>query len=693
VANPQVEMLKALGLRHGEKAVVGISATLCVVFLVLAGMKETIQITPNEVDSHASDARKNLERHQDPDKIIAKIEAEGIKNPGFEKVVDAQAKETLSPDNFKAARLWVTNEPGAGMIRDRPVIVAPAELYAYPGRGGAAVFALDEEGNRIKLKEGEGKLDEAVVKRRKTRRVRTGGQMAGGGMGGMGGMGGSGMGRRGGRGGMGGMAGMMGGMGTKKEMTEKEKKEFERKQQALKNLLAGNKKGDEDEATKDEAEKEGTNKEVTKGLRWVVITGVLDNKKMKENWLNALKIASVAYPHFKQLDVQRQVRNDDGTWPEEWENVDGAKNQAISDNLPETEEELAPDDVLLRALVDPLPFLKAGYWERVHVVSLVPKSKRELEKPAGGMMGGPGMMMGGRGGMGMMGSEGMMGGQGGMGMAMGGRGGMGMMGSEGMMGGRGMGMGMGGFGGMGGGSSVETVDWEKSEAKTLMIRSIDYTVEPDTTYRFRLRVVVYNPNLLREDVSPGTDNKNETLEGPWSEPTEAVTMPADVTPYAVDKEPATIKRGDQVSFQVARWNPEDGVTVTKTFAAGPGEIIGDVGSAQIPSSDGKAAKSKAVDFISRQLVLDSSGGSASIERLGASSGSIDVPVLSLLMRPDGSVVIRNEAQDKPDPVRRDIAANYKRELEESVAGKHRENSMGGMMGGMMGPGGMMMGGR
>ena len=43
-------------------------------------------------------------------------------------------------------------------------------------------------------------------------------------------------------------------------------------------------------------------------------------------------------------------------------------------------------------LVDPLPFLKAGLWEKVHIASLVPKEKKEIPKTdttaGGGMMGG-----------------------------------------------------------------------------------------------------------------------------------------------------------------------------------------------------------------------------------------------------------------------------------------------------------------
>ena len=35
----------------------------------------------------------------------------------------------------------------------------------------------------------------------------------------------------------------------------------------------------------------------------------------------------------------------------------------------------------------------------------------------------------------------------------------------------------------------------KSEEKKVMIRALDFTAEKDTTYRYRVRVVVFNPNL------------------------------------------------------------------------------------------------------------------------------------------------------------------------------------------------------
>src|SRR5208337_3838139 len=107
------------------------------------------------------------------------------------------------------------------------------------------------------------------------------------------------------------------------------------------------------------------------------------------------------------------------------------ENLKILDNLPEEDDELTLDNVRPDNLNDPLPFLKAGLWEKVHIASLVPSEKKKIEAPP--PMGGMGGMMG-------------MGGRGGM-MGMGGRGGM--MGSMSMMSTGGAPGGMGGPGGYG----------------------------------------------------------------------------------------------------------------------------------------------------------------------------------------------------------------------------------------------------
>ncbi len=102
---------------------------------------------------------------------------------------------------------------------------------------------------------------------------------------------------------------------------------------------------------------------------------------MLANYREALKNPAIAHPQYLRLDLETEdppgrrhlVGLEEGR--EE-------KNLDILDNLPAIEEELAPENVLPEGLVDPLPFLNAGLWEKVHIASLVPKEKIKLpEEP------------------------------------------------------------------------------------------------------------------------------------------------------------------------------------------------------------------------------------------------------------------------------------------------------------------------
>ena len=169
------------------------------------------------------------------------------------------------------------------------------------------------------------------------------------------------------------------------------------------------------------------------------------------------------------------------------------------------------------------------------------------------------------------------------------------MGMPGMgMSGMGMpGMGMPGMG-MPGMEVSENLNFPKTEAETIMVRALDFTVDQDTTYRFRLRVAVRNPNLGRDraEVAAGVDVSSPELFGPWSEATDEVNMPADVTAYAVRKAPSASPGSEQVQFQVTRWNPEDGFTTVRDFNAGPGQIIGEPRDAPVPATDGTGPRTR-----------------------------------------------------------------------------------------------------
>ena len=629
MANATVEKLKTFGLRQGEKFVVGIAAAVLLVALGILATSQTIATTPAELQKKAEAADSNLRNPQKPEEIEAKVAAAGIVDPGFVTIVANQEANTLKPGDYRVRQDWVTPEPGAGLIRDQPELIAPTELLAFPGRGGALLYVLDDEGKRIP--------DPTKLA-------------------------------------INGFPGMPGAT-SRAEVT---KKAGETPQEKRLRSLAGKtdqaKKIDDAKAEEPEAPPvpQGPFKEDTFGKRWVVVTGVVDNELLNKNWLAAVKNPATAYPQYVRVDVERQAENDDGSMSEwtllDWE----SKFDKVLDQMPEGDEELVPLTMRPENLVDPLPFLRAGYWTGVHVARLVPPELRNepvpdlnpfLTRGSGrrGKSGGMGMLMG------MAGGDGE--GPGMMNPTM-------MMGKSGM-GGREGGMMMGGMmgGGFDGGQPEETVVPNNEPA--LMLRSLDFTVEPNSTYQYRLRLVVKNPNFERTDVNPGTDTTNRLLFGPWSESTSPVSVPSDVSIYT-QFAGRDVRRDDVVNFQVIRWDPAKGETVVKTDEAAPGFLVGEYGSVLYPSSEGTGPESKSIDFNSRSFVLDAVGGDHQIPDIGLERNKFSVPAMALVVEPDGGVVLRSQSRDIANEVRKDMDTNYRQAIEDST--KKREPASGsGMM--------------
>ncbi len=62
----------------------------------------------------------------------------------------------------------------AGLIRDTPKLIAPTEVYAYPGRGGLLVYELDKDGNRVPEPETKDQPKQQTRRRRRRPRGRHG---------------------------------------------------------------------------------------------------------------------------------------------------------------------------------------------------------------------------------------------------------------------------------------------------------------------------------------------------------------------------------------------------------------------------------------------------------------------------------------------------------------------------------------
>ncbi len=60
-------------------------------------------------------------------------------------------------------------------------------------------------------------------------------------------------------------------------------------------------------------------------------------------------------------------------------------------------------------------------------------------------------------------------------------------------------------------------DFPRTEAPEVLVRSLDFTVEPGMAYRYRARIVAESPLL---------QGQRRELIGPWSVPTAEVLVPA-----------------------------------------------------------------------------------------------------------------------------------------------------------------------
>lgn len=673
MANPAAEKFKALALKFGDKVAVALASVLLLVFVVLGFSKETIDTTPGEITDLSTSARNNLSRPQPEEVIVGKLESDGMVPQGFIEKVNALTSAKVDTSRIELVRPFVRTEPGAGLIRGevKEFLPAPYDLYATAGRGGVALFVLDESGNPVP--------DEP----------KTGpGQVAG-----SGGRGGSMMG-----------SSSYGGTGGTPKKSDIEEQERRRREELAKQKTNRGIRG-ATAAPKEEPEEEavalGPNveyKKETEGLRWVSVIGLLDHKKLRDQYAKALKVEfTQAHPDYLRLELERQVYDPVSSAWGQWTAVDDAANDQILDRVAYTEsekEELTLAEARLEPLVDFLPYLASGYWAGAHHGQVIDPAKLESAKPAAGaassggaMMGGPAGMGGGMSGMsGMSGmGEGMSEGDYGMSGSAGGGRGAAMMGGgssfadEGMMGGGAM------MGGSPAGAQVE----HTSDAETIMVRALDLTVSADVIYRYRARIVVANPNLNREDVAPGVDNTSEEFLGPWSEPTVAVSVPPDVAPYAW--RPARDASG-QVDFDVIAWNPDTGATVHRRFSAAPGEFVGQQSSALVPVEGEEKPKPQAVDFTSRQLLVDAMGGQQPVQRLGMVGAPLDVPAVATLLRPDGTVTIRNQANDQLDEQLAFMRESYRLSIAEDPNKKTRGSMAGMYGGGMSGMYGMSGGG-
>jgi RNA polymerase sigma factor (sigma-70 family) len=197
--------------------------------------------------------------------------------------------------------------------------------------------------------------------------------------------------------------------------------------------------------------------------RWAIVTGILNHDAVRDSLVRSARqaarpggAATRGHPNYRRLDLERQEHRPGGIWSA-WAEVDVLKNYSILENVPEVEsEDRMPEQVRLDALVDPLPFLKVGSWHGADIWKAAkveePIARRKDIPP-------PAQRPAKR---------------------------------------------------------TLPLPFPTTEAPEILVRSLDFTIQPGFTYRYRVRIVI--------DTADGIGKRRE-LTGPWSEPTAPVTIP------------------------------------------------------------------------------------------------------------------------------------------------------------------------
>jgi hypothetical protein len=213
-----------------------------------------------------------------------------------------------------------------------------------------------------------------------------------------------------------------------------------------------------------------------------------------------------------------------------------------------------------------------------------------------------------------------------------------------------------------GGREEETE--EQQEVEYCLFRFFDFTVKPGKHYRYRVKLVLANPNhgMPSHFLENEGMEKTRTLEADWSEPSPPVSVPVDSQVLAVS---AKASNGT-ASLMLVLFDEKDGTSASEEFASvargqllnyrerpfadtsptgmsgpmGMGGMLG--GRSPLERSETKVERK--VDYLTNALLLDVSGGGG----LPGKDRSLVEPGSVLLLNGEGNLVVHNELDDLSD---------------------------------------------
>ncbi|HWL08626.1 MAG TPA: hypothetical protein VNQ76_09485, partial [Planctomicrobium sp.] len=117
-----------------------------------------------------------------------------------------------------------------------------------------------------------------------------------------------------------------------------------------------------------------------------------------------------------------------------------------------------------------------------------------------------------------------------------------------------------------------------ADGELLLFRYLDFNVEPGKTYRYRVRLVLRNPNYGRRLQDAGGIAhiiEGETRTTPWSTVTEPVSVEEDIKYFVTDTRELSGKFLPIARFDMFEWNPSFGTFVNSLLEIRSGQPLSD----------------------------------------------------------------------------------------------------------------------
>lgn len=193
-------------------------------------------------------------------------------------------------------------------------------------------------------------------------------------------------------------------------------------------------------------------------------------------------------------------------------------------------------------------------------------------------------------------------------------------------------------------TQLESAGAVANDQEYRMFRFFDFKVEPRKKYRYRVQLVMRNPNykIPAKFLEDPTLAEKEFIECPWSEPSKVIEIPDNSHILASSAKPAMVTKDGNVNVMIRQWNKRQGVNAAKKFEVSRGEVANfRQQEAKIITPGSQNVQTKLMNFVTDSLLVDFTGGAKIRLR-----GRAVEPARTLFMTEDGRLRSYEELEDR-----------------------------------------------